>query len=1066
MSSRNSSGLLTLDMIKKAAEPVIYSRGRSYFKSGMVYDWNEEEPGVIAGTVRGSGNKRYKTMLDFRNGFLLSSCTCPYDWSDICKHAVALALEYLSYENEPKREPPPQNVIPSHGRSGNINSLPWQNVLDKMVNRPESAQEFGYYRVIYRLNIDKNGRLTVELYKARIGKRGKGGEDRFYYDLRSPGNFVRDRDRAIMGLLSSRSYYNFSSYIPEEVIDPLFRLLIDEEYVFLGSSQIRPAIALLPVEASLILKEEGENHKLEVSFEPKDINEFKDRLFILGENRPWLTDGFAFYPLETELPGSLLRLFLKNPQVLSKEQISLFMEHYYDALLDKDALEVRSTKIQDVHDDISPRPVLYLEDGNGGIVLKPCFAYGDGPPQITPGTSARTVKATIGDDSFWVRRQIGFEEGALKMFEEVGVKLERDGVGRLDGDSALGFLQNTTGVLRSKGWEIVGELKSLRLSRTVPKVRGAITSGIDWFDLNLAIGYGDVDVDFSTVLAAYRSGRQYIRLDDGSWGILPLDWLKKAVAPLEELSNIEGQDKGSIKNSDRLKIRPYHIPLAEEILTGIDIQSTPAFESLRKRLNSFKGIEEVDVPSGLTAGLRDYQKRGLDWLGFLSEFSFGGILADDMGLGKTIQTLAHFLRYKEKSVSSKPSLIVAPTSVAYNWQEESLRFTPELKVVVLTGPERHQHFESINEADLVITTYALLRRDFNELSKHAYHYIILDEAQFIKNPAAQTTKLCKSLTGNYRLALTGTPLENNLTEVWSIFDFLMPGLLGSHKSFQERYEKPIAKAQDKEAMERLKRRLRPFILRRVKQDVARELPPKTEIIAHCGMTSPQKTLYEQVLNTYRAKVFEAVAKKGIERSQITILDALLKLRQVCNHPQLLKVASNKVKTSGKMELFQEMVEELVSEGHRALVFSQFTQMLAIVRQWLDHKGIHYCYLDGRTRDRSKVIKEFNENGTPLFLISLKAGGTGLNLTVADYVIHIDPWWNPAVENQATDRAHRIGQDKHVFVYKMITKDSIEEKILKLQKRKKELFDSLLSEGGLSKSLTREDLEELFSSASD
>jgi SNF2 family DNA or RNA helicase len=290
----------------------------------------------------------------------------------------------------------------------------------------------------------------------------------------------------------------------------------------------------------------------------------------------------------------------------------------------------------------------------------------------------------------------------------------------------------------------------------------------------------------------------------------------------------------------------------------------------------------------------------------------------------------------------------------------------------------------------------------------------------------------------------------------------MPGLLGSHKSFQTRYEKPIVRMDNKEALERLKRRLKPFILRRVKQDVATELPPKTEVITYCEMTSAQKTLYQQVLNTYRAKVFESIAKKGIERSQITILDALLKLRQVCNHPQLLKIASNKVKTSGKMELFQELVEQLVNEGHRALVFSQFTQMLAILREWLDRKKIPYCYLDGSTRNRSKVIGEFNENGVPLFLISLKAGGTGLNLTAADYVVHVDPWWNPAVESQATDRAYRIGQDKHVFVYKLITKSSIEEKILKLQERKKELFDSLLSGGGPGKSLTKKDLEELFS----
>jgi SNF2 family DNA or RNA helicase len=375
---------------------------------------------------------------------------------------------------------------------------------------------------------------------------------------------------------------------------------------------------------------------------------------------------------------------------------------------------------------------------------------------------------------------------------------------------------------------------------------------------------------------------------------------------------------------------------------------------------------------------------------------------------------------------------------------------------------------------------------------------VLDEAQYIKNPTAQTTKLCKALKTKHRLALTGTPIENNLTELWSIFDFLMPGFLGSHKSFRDRYEKPIAKAvrevdernvvdavtagthgeitartntvvsgenegnETNEALERLRKRIKPFILRRLKQEVATELPPKTEVINFCEMTSSQQNLYRQVLNTYRAKVLESIDNKGIERSHITILDALLKLRQVCNHPQLLKLAANNIHTSGKMDALKEMIEQITSECHKALIFSQFTQMLGIIRDWLNQANISYCYLDGRTRNRPQVIDNFNNSETPLFLISLKAGGTGLNLTAADYVIHVDPWWNPAVESQATDRAYRIGQDKHVFVYKLITKNSIEEKILKLQERKKELVDGLLSEGSIGKSLSREDIDELLS----
>ncbi|WP_461372651.1 DEAD/DEAH box helicase [Candidatus Aquicultor sp.] len=1062
MSLRISKYKLTREMIKDAALPAIYSRGRQYYQDGKVVDWEEHELGYITGTVRGSGNHRYTTGIDFRDGDLDCWCNCPYGWSDVCKHAVALALAYLDYSSQPLKE----NTYPGQFNQLTIENhnsyIPWQHALDKIVGSTAPERKTGYYRLIYRLGVTTNSQLAIELFKARIGKNGKGQEEHYYYDPMSPSTFIRDRDKAILGLFAfGRTLIYSTTYISPDITDPLLRMLAEEEYVFLGSTQIKAHIAIAPIKAGLSLIEDGENHKFEVLFYPEKINEVKDKLFILGESKPWLTNGRAFFPLEANLPGSVLRAFLKEPHVVSEDQVSLFMERYYDTLQDKNALEIKSTRIQDARDDIQPRPVLYLEGHSEGLVLKPCFAYGDGPPQVEPGTSARILKATSDGDSFWVRRRLDGEESARKMLEEAGVTLGPAGTGQLHGDDALDFLWHTVAVLKARGWEVVGEVSSLRLNRTAPKVGARISSGIDWFDLNLEVGYGDSLLDISTVLAAYKSGRKYIQLDDDSWAPLPLDWLHKVTAPLEELADLEGQEIATTANNGKLKLRSHNIPLAEEILSGIDLNSIASFDMLRERLDSFEGIEKVDIPHGLEATLRGYQKDGLDWLGFLSSFSFNGILADDMGLGKTVQTLAHLLREKNEGRAAKPSLIVAPTSVSYNWKEESLRFTPDLKVLVLTGPERHQRFEGIASADIVITTYALLRRDFEELQKHEYHYIILDEAQFIKNPAAQTSKLCKRLTGNHRLALTGTPMENNLTEVWSIFDFLMPGLLSGHKSFQKRYEKPIAKTGDMVALQRLKRRLKPFILRRVKQDVAKELPPKTEIIAYCEMTSSQRTLYQQVLNTYRAKVFESIAKKGIERSHITILDALLKLRQVCNHPQLLKVAPHKVKTSGKMELFEEMVGQLANEGHRALVFSQFTQMLALLKRWLDSKNIPYCYLDGRTRDRSKVIKKFNEGDVPLFLISLKAGGTGLNLTAADYVIHLDPWWNPAVENQATDRAYRIGQDKHVFVYKMITKDSIEEKILKLQERKKALFDNFLSEGDVGKSLTKDDLEELF-----
>ncbi|MDI6817048.1 MAG: SNF2-related protein [Actinomycetota bacterium] len=1066
----------TRQTVRMAAGSKIYGRGRDYYADGMVISWTEESPGSVVGTVRGSGNKRYKTEVVFEDGYFESYCSCPYDWSDVCKHGVALALAYLDRDKLDRDASASEEARDARGDTGasrpaaqgkNSDPLAWQRALDGLVGRPDSAhtQSPPHYRAIYRLDISYGEQLNVAFFRARIGKRGKGAEDRFYFESRSPNNFLRERDIIILRLLGNPYIYQ-PSYVAPDVVDPLLRLLAGEDYVFLGAGDERPQISFAPISAQLVLTAKGDDYELGVSLDSEKLAGREDGLYILGENKPWVTDGVSFHPLDTALSGSTIRNFLKNPHVIPAEQIGVFMARYYDALAGKSALEVRGDGdgTLDVRDDITPRPVLCLEDSGKSLGIALFFAYGDGPPQVKSDSAVKIVKAAADEASCWARRRFDLEAQALLELENNGVKLNDEGEGRLYADDALNFLQYTAGELRERGFDVAGEVTTLRINSAKAEVRAKIRSGIDWFDLNLEAGYGDSLVDISTMLAAYRSGRTYVQLDDGSWGRLPLEWLDRASIPMDELVDLEGvKEDGGNKNGS-VKIRPHHIPLAEDILSGIDVYSSPSFSGLREKLGSFNGVETVNAPRGLRAELRDYQRKGLDWLNFLSEFSFNGILADDMGLGKTVQALAHLLRQKEAAPASKPSLIIAPTSVAYNWEEEGRRFTPALNTLLLTGPDRHQRFTDIDGADIVITTYALLRRDFDELSRRAYHAIILDEAQSIKNPGAQTTKLCKSLSAHHRLALTGTPLENNLTELWSIFDFLAPGLLGSHKSFQTRYEKPIAKLGDGAALERLKRRLRPFILRRVKQDVARELPPKTEIIVHCEMTSPQRALYRQVLNTYRAKVFESIESKGIERSQITILDALLKLRQVCNHPQLVKVASNKVKTSGKMELFQEMIEQLVSEGHRALVFSQFTQMLAILREWLDQKGIPYCYLDGRTRDRPGVIGKFNENGAPLFLISLKAGGVGLNLTAADYVIHVDPWWNPAVENQATDRAYRIGQDKHVFVYKMITRDSIEEKILKLQARKKELFDSILSGGGPGVSLSREDLEDLFRDA--
>jgi superfamily II DNA or RNA helicase len=487
---------------------------------------------------------------------------------------------------------------------------------------------------------------------------------------------------------------------------------------------------------------------------------------------------------------------------------------------------------------------------------------------------------------------------------------------------------------------------------------------------------------------------------------------------------------------------------------------------LQELIQTLRGNDRLPVvtsPPGLQARLRDYQQQGLSWLQFLRTHHLGGVLADDMGLGKTVQTLAHILLEKQQGRLDRPALVVAPTSLMVNWRREAQQFAPELRVLLLHGPKRRAHFAAIPGHDLVLTSYPLLARDHRLLQMHGFHLLVLDEAQNIKNPKAQASKVVRELNARHRLCLTGTPLENHLGELWSLFDFLLPGLLGSDKQFRQSLRNPIEKQGDEAAAKQLALRLRPFMLRRTKQEVVRELPPKTEILRSVELAGDQRDLYETIRLAMHARVRDAVAEQGWARSQIMVLDALLKLRQVCCDPRLVKLEdARKVKHSAKLELLMELLPEMVEEGRRILLFSQFTGMLKLIEEAVREAGLDYVKLTGQTRDRARPVDRFQTGEVPLFLISLKAGGTGLNLTAADTVIHYDPWWNPAVERQATDRAHRIGQQNPVFVYKLITEGTVEEKIQHLQQHKQALADSLFVQGDQSAAgWSEEELEMLF-----
>lgn len=602
--------------------------------------------------------------------------------------------------------------------------------------------------------------------------------------------------------------------------------------------------------------------------------------------------------------------------------------------------------------------------------------------------------------------------------------------------------------LLEEGWEVTG---NRALFRKAGDFSIETTSGIDWFDMNGHVDFGGVTVDLPELLAAFRKGEKFVKLGDGSMGMLPEQWLARHGALLDL-----GQAKG-----DAIRFAKTQIAVIDALLAELpEATFDKSIAGAREKLRSFSGVSARAACKNFRGTLRPYQEAGLGWLEFLADFGWGGCLADDMGLGKTVQVLA---RLAEIHAGRKkaPSLAVVPKSLIFNWMREAERFAPQLRVLDYTGIDRKIAAPDFKQFDLVLTTYGTLRRDIEELRRQEFTHVILDEAQAIKNPASQSAKAVRLLRGEHRLAMTGTPVENHLGDLWSIVDFLNPGMLGSYAGFKSGFLAKNGDGQD-DRLKLLHRMMRPFILRRTKELVAPELPKRSEQVLDCVMSPAQKKHYDELRDYYRASLLGRIEKDGIARSKIHVLEALLRLRQAACHPALVDPAKMNA-DSAKLDMLLPMLDELASEGHKALVFSQFTSMLAIVRKKLDKERVVYEYLDGSTTDRRKRVDRFQtDENCRLFLISLKAGGVGLNLTAADYVFILDPWWNPAVEAQAIDRTHRIGQDKHVIAYRLITKDTVESRILELQKSKRELAGAIVTEANsLISQLSREDLAMLL-----
>jgi len=1048
-------------------------RGRAYFQEGRVAITSFDGEAAIC-RVRGEQGT-YTVMISAETGRQVSTlCDCPQAARvRTCKHMVACLLAVRKYLDQQ-----------AAGQ--------WQYrlklALESTPRRKTSGGSARYALVFGLLREDYPGsestfRLIPFRIKLQQWRRGAGLAS---MPGRTEQNEALDQDRswthAAEAVYSAMNYRSVAN-LPLEAVQ-LYNMMVKfssyyyglTEYasylpmmakmdmpVFLMSARntFKERLQLLtePVRIEAALAREGENYALQagLNLNGETFTTIKESLHVLSADPAWVVAGRYILPVENPEALSFLRFF---PLVIPAKDEQEFREKYLHPIAQR--VPIQGDVVSWVDVDAEPVPRLYLSDEDGALRAALRFGYGehevDSDPKAEPVTirdlpgswgmvrihrrkeQEGSYSQVLGDARYGLKRGVNLPPGTFELRART---------------HPLDFLLHSIPLLTRAGFEIFGEenLKSARLNRNRPTISLHISSGLDWFDVQAVVRYGDQEVALKDIRHALRKKERYIKLADGSIGQIPAEWLER-YRKLFELA--DETDTG-------LRVRDFHLPLVDTLLMDADESQVAAeFKERREKLRGFQNIQPQPVPQGFTGELRPYQKAGLDWLHFLHSYGFGGCLADDMGLGKTIEVLAFLQSLKEQGKRESASLLVVPKSLIANWLREAERFAPGLRILEYVGNFRPKSLPVFDEHDLVLTTYGTMLRDIEFLRSYRFLYAILDESQNIKNPLAQSSKAARLINAKHRLVLTGTPVENNTFDLWSQFAFLNPGLLGSMDYFKREFVTPIESRASEETAQLLRRLIYPFVLRRTKDQVAPELPARTERVLYTDFEPPQRKLYNHTRDYYRGLLMGMIDTQGIDDARMKILEGLLRLRQICIHPQLVQPGYRG--GSAKFEVLLESLETLRAEGHKALIYSQFVQTLHILRTELDAREIPYTYLDGKTSDRQKQVDIFqNDPVIPFFLISLKAGGVGLNLTAAGYVIHIDPWWNPAVEMQAADRAHRIGQDKPVFVYKIIARNSVEEKILQLQERKRELVNRLISsEGSFFKSITKEDVKALFS----
>lgn len=786
---------------------------------------------------------------------------------------------------------------------------------------------------------------------------------------------------------------------------------------------------------------------------------YKDAQVVVNQ-QAWLLLENVLYHFDQPLEGRKLSPFLQKRYIsVARATERKYFETFVRGLIEKHHVYAEGFDIETYQHDAMPViKLLYVENGISQLQLN--FRYG--PYLFSSGSEHKVTVRMQYDETtdhytfHRIKRSLKWEESRMQELLSMGLhrtsalfsNLEPlpNGVETV---SAMDWLRDKNDELHRLGYDIVQDDPNKRFFFGRTELDLSVKETNDWFDVQAIARFGSYEIPFAQLRNHILSNIKEFVLPNGEVAVIPEEWFAR-YNHLFQLS----EDKKSIRLSK------YHIGL----LNDISEHAALTMDRKVERLADFDAIEEVSKPKRFSGLLRPYQQAGYNWFHFLQKYRFGGCLADDMGLGKTIQTLALLQKQKEVGLpddETPTSLIIMPTSLVYNWQNEAEKFAPDLRLLIHTGVARSKDPAVFAHYDLVITTYGIVRSDEDLLGAFFFNYIILDESQTIKNPTSKSFKAVKGLKSKHRLVLSGTPVENSVADLWAQMAFLNPGLLGSYHYFQQEFVQPIEKKKDEEKARRLQAMIKPFVLRRTKNQVATELPPKSEQLFYCTMGEEQAERYERIKSEYRNAILENLGDERAKTPQIALLQGLTKLRQLANHPRM--VDSTFDGESGKFESVIHTLENVLQRGNKVLVFSQFVKQLVIFKQYFDRHNIGYAYLDGATKNRDEVVKQFREDeDTRLFLISIKAGGVGLNLVEADYVFILDPWWNPAVEQQAIDRTHRIGQTRNVFIYKFITKDTVEEKILALQNRKKTIADTLITtEESFIKSLSQDDIKELL-----